>query len=87
MNKSQLRGFEICISVHLKNEEVDNKARVCICNCVVNATLLNSFKVELSPSEKICFICFNENPLPMMKNAFYFILKAFLVLKIFKYLS
>ena len=27
MNKSQLRGFKICISVHLKNEEVDNKAR------------------------------------------------------------
>ena len=28
-----------------------------------------------------------ENPLKMMKNAFYFILKAFLVLKIFKFLS
>ena len=37
--------------------------------------------------KKICFICFNESPLKMMKNAFYFILKAFFVLKIFKFLS
>ena len=28
----------------------------------------------------------NESPLKMMENAFYFILKALLVLKIFKYL-
>ena len=45
------------------------------------------FKVGLSPSRKICFICFNESTLKMMKNAFYFILKAFIVLKIFKFLS
>ena len=35
---------------------------------------------------KIIFICFNENPLKMMKNAFYFIVKAFFVLKIFNFL-
>ena len=29
----------------------------------------------------------NENPLKMMKNAFYFTLKALFVLKIFKFLS
>ena len=34
-------------------------------------------------SKKICFICFNECPLKMMKNAFYFMLKALFVLKIF----
>ena len=28
-----------------------------------------------------------ENPLKMMKDAFYFILKAFFVLKVFKFLS
>ena len=28
------------------------------------------------------FICFNESPLKMMKNAFYLLLKALLVLKI-----
>ena len=33
------------------------------------------------------FICFNENPLKIMKNAFYFILKALFVLKIFEFLS
>ena len=33
------------------------------------------------------FICFNESPLKMMKNAFYFILKVFFVFKIFKFLS
>ena len=34
--------------------------------------------------QKNCFISFDENPLKMMKNTFCFILKAFLVLKIFK---
>ena len=35
----------------------------------------------------ICLICFIETPLKMMKNAFYFILKALFVLKILKLLS
>ena len=52
-------------------------------------TYLGSLKSEekLSPSKKIVFICFNENPLKVMKSAFYFILKALFVLKIFKFLS
>ena len=45
------------------------------------------FKVGLSPSKKICFVFFDESPLKMMKNAFYLILKALFVLKIFKFLS
>ena len=60
-----------------------------------NLTLLNLFKiywekiiiVELSPFKKNCVICFLESPLKMMKNAFYFILKALFVLKIFTFLS
>ena len=36
---------------------------------------------------QILFICFNVSPSKMMKNAFYFILKALFVLKIFKFLS
>ena len=44
-------------------------------------------KVGLSPSKKIYFICFNEDLLKLMKNAFYFILKGFFVLKILKFLS
>ena len=37
---------------------------------------INKFgiKVGLSPSPKIGFISFNENPLEMIKNTFYFIL-------------
>ena len=49
---------------------------------------LNTFlKVGLSPSKKNCFICLIESPLKMIKNAFYFILKALFVLKKFKFLS
>ena len=44
-------------------------------------------KVGLSPSKQVIFIHFNESPLKMMKNAFYFILKALFVIKIFKFLS
>ena len=44
-------------------------------------------KVGLSPSKKICVICLIESPFKMMKNAFYFILIARFVLKIFKFLS
>ena len=36
--------------------------------------------------QKKC-ICFNDNPSKMMKNVFYFILKALFVLNIFKFLS
>ena len=37
--------------------------------------------------KKNCVIYFIESPLKMMKNAFYFILKALFVLKIFELLS
>ena len=44
-------------------------------------------KARLSTSKKICVVFLIESPLKMMKNAFYFILKALLVLKIFRFLS
>ena len=44
-------------------------------------------KVGLSPSKKKCVICLNDSPINMMKNAFYFILKALFVLKLFSFLS
>ena len=44
-------------------------------------------KVGLSTSKKVFFICFNNSPSKMMKNAFYFILKALFVLKVFTFLS
>ena len=36
-------------------------------------------------SKKNYFVCFDESPLKMMKNAFYLILKALFVLKIFQF--
>ena len=54
----------------------------------------NSFKRtgRLSKSDshipkKICVTCFHESLLKMMKNAFYFMLKALFILKVFKFLS
>ena len=41
------------------------------------------FKVGLSPPKKIV----NDSPSKLMKNTFYFILKALFLLKIFKFLS
>ena len=43
-------------------------------------------KIGLSPSKKF-FVFFNDSPSKMTKNAFYFILKALFVVKIFKFLS
>ena len=45
-----------------------------------------ALKVGLSTFKKICIICFIESPLKMMKNAFYFFLKALFVLKMFIFL-
>ena len=36
---------------------------------------------------KKIIICFNDSPSKMMRNAFYFILKALFALKVFKFLS
>ena len=40
--------------------------------------MLQSTKLGLSPSKKVCFICFHKSPLKMMKNASNFMLKALL---------
>ena len=42
---------------------------------------------QVGSSKKVSFICLHESPLKMMKDAFYLILKAFIVLKIFEWLS
>lgn len=42
------------------------------CIHLVNKTS-NLIKVRFSPTKNICFICFNESPLKIMKNYFYFI--------------
>ena len=55
------------------------------CFVILMVQLLKVFKVGLSPSKKNYCICFNESPLKVMENAFYFTLKTLLVLKIFKF--
>ena len=49
--------------------------------------LIYSGKSGSHLASKILFICFDESPLIMMKNAFYLFLKALFILKIFKFLS
>ena len=51
----------------------------------INNKKRTHIKIEPSPSKKVDFIYFNESPLKMISDApFYFILKVFFVLKIFK---
>ena len=57
------------------------RARVCLPDVVYLHCLQVSIgKVELLTYKKSCFVCFNENPLKMMQNAFCFTLKALFVL-------
>ena len=46
-----------------------------------------SLKSDSHFSKKFFYICFNDSPSKMIENAFYFIIKALFVLKIFKFLS
>ena len=55
-----------------------------------NILLVYSFFISsrtLTFHKKILFVGFSESSLKMMKNPFYFVLKALFVLKIFKFLS
>ena len=53
-------------------------------DAVISFFALNS---DSQPPKKFLFICFNDSPSKLKKNAFYFILKALYILKIFKFLS
>ena len=48
---------------------------------------LKVLRFGLSPFQKNCVLCVIESPLKRIKNAFYFILKALFILKIFEFLS
>ena len=46
------------------------------------------FKIGLPPpKKKVCYLLVIERPFKIMKNAFYFVLKALFILKGFKFLS
>ena len=63
---------------------ISNKLSI---SCQIRFLLIFSWVKVGSSTSKKKFICLNHSPSKMMKNAFYFILKALFVLKIFKFLS
>ena len=44
-------------------------------------------RLKKSKAQLFCFVGFNESPIIVMKNAFYFMVKTLFVLKILKYLT
>ena len=58
----------------------------CFQDRVIRMANLIFLKLDSHLPKKNFFICFNESRLKIMKNAFYFILKALFVLEIFKFL-
>ena len=64
-----------------RNYEFREDYQIILCSKVLE----HSLKLD-SPLPKN-IICFNDSPSKMMKSAFYFILKALFLLKIFKFLS
>ena len=62
-----------------------------IFSCISTEVLIIDFTMQLKSDSHIpknfFIICFSDSPSKMMKNAFYFILKALFILKVFKFLS
>ena len=66
---------------------IETSLLICSANQWAGFYMITAFKGQTLTFQKSCFIYLNGSPLIMMKNAFYFILKAFFFLKIFKSLS
>ena len=77
--KDEVINLEDLIIKNLQEENTKFRSRV--------ELLENKLKVGFSPSKKNCVLCFIESSLKIMKNVFYFVLKALFVLKIFRFLS
>ena len=73
-------------SLKFKSSIADNANNAGIANVKIVVTL-KYLKSDSQLPKKTFFICFNDIPSKIMKNAFHFILKTFFVLKIFKLLS
>ena len=84
---SSIPGFRFFPMLEIENLETSESFLLLQIFIVSIALSMGKIKVGLSTSKKIYVICVTESPLKMMKNAFYSILKAFFVLKIFKFLS
>ena len=85
MKKLNGSGDTVLIWSFLKPENLNAEFVFVLSTVLLCLVMVCLIKVGLSPSN--FFICFNGSPSNMMKNAFYFILKALFVLKIFKLLS
>ena len=81
----QIHFVSCCFCLHFSRQiKRDGKSFFLPCHQpnYIQPTISSSLKVGLSPSKKVFIICCNERPLKMMKNAFYFMLKALFVLAI-----
>ena len=101
LNKGGWRSYMCCQPSRLTNSVYNPQFSPCLYSMQVVLKMTDTWrgrncrcfswivtlKSDSHLPKKICFIYFIESPLKMMKNAFYFILKALLVLKIFKCLS
>ena len=77
--------MKLCWLIKLEKKLFKNTQNLIGCIILIKQFLY--FKVELSRSKKFVLIYFNKSPLKMMRNGFYFILKALFVLKIFTFFS
>ena len=83
------------MSLIVENKEINNSTHVKFLGVKIDSKLSFNIYIDgickkaglkVGPFKKKNFICFNDSPSKMMKNVFYFILKALFVLKIFKFL-
>ena len=85
------RNFKVTINIttHLffTNTFFRQSIIMNVCSDFTSMRVCSGLKSDSHLPKKFLFICIIESHLKMMKNAFYFILKALFVLKIFKYLS
>ena len=83
-----LISYQVLISIMSKPTKQQKKSKF-IDTCNITDKHLGRRGLHLNSDshlpKKIIFICFNESPLEMMKNAFYFILKALFDLDIFNF--
>ena len=70
-----------------KQHATDAYSKACLKMELFMKTINYFQPLESVSPKKFIFICFNESLLKMMKISFCFILKALVVLKIFKFLS
>ena len=88
-----LQSHEICSVIALASSFVChhikcfNMSFVSFGTHIFRDNTVRLFKIGLSRSKEYFYICFNDSPSKMMKNACYFTLKALFSLKIFKFLS